>query len=157
MSSPTQKKLEALDVDKQGAKNFIKSWAKSLQGERVLVLFSGPMGAGKTQSVRWVLEELGAQDMASPTYAIIHQYETSKGPIDHVDLYRLEDDQDLESTGFWDLFQRPKGIVFIEWADRLAEKDYPKNWARWSVEISFSKAQPVNSDFRNISIRRLLP
>ncbi|MGE0526741.1 MAG: tRNA (adenosine(37)-N6)-threonylcarbamoyltransferase complex ATPase subunit type 1 TsaE [Bdellovibrionales bacterium] len=100
-----------------------------------VVCLEGEMGAGKTQLVRWFLEALGAHDATSPTFAIHHEYPTPTGPIDHVDLYRVESDADLESTGFWDLFLQPQGLVFVEWANRLPETVWPALWSRIRIGI----------------------
>jgi len=100
-----------------------------------VVLLSGDLGAGKTQFVRWFLERLGADDVASPTFAIHHEYLTSGGVIDHVDLYRVTSDADLEASGFWDLFVQSQGLVFVEWADRLPEDVWPVSWDQVFIKI----------------------
>jgi tRNA threonylcarbamoyladenosine biosynthesis protein TsaE len=92
-----------------------------------VILLNGPMGAGKTQISRWILAELGSADAASPTYAIHHRYETKKFSVDHFDLYRLQSDWDLESTGFWDIVNEPDNLVLVEWAERLPKESFPKN------------------------------
>jgi len=101
-----------------------------------VVLICGEMGAGKTQLVRWWVEALGGSAVASPTFAIHHQYSTPQGPIDHVDLYRLTSDADLESSGFWDLFENDHGLVFVEWADRLPDSVWPAAWTKIKVQIA---------------------
>lgn len=92
-----------------------------------LILLSGPMGAGKTQLVRWILECLGSSEAASPTYAIHHRYRLSSGMVDHLDLYRLENDADLESSGFWEILDDCNNLVLVEWADRLSDAAYPRS------------------------------
>lgn len=58
-----------------------------------LVLISGPLGAGKTELVRGIAEGLGAgeEDVASPTFALVHEYGPPGKPplLVHADLYRL--------------------------------------------------------------------
>ncbi len=100
-----------------------------------VVLLSGDLGAGKTQIAKWFLEGMGVTTASSPTFAIHQQYETLQGLVDHVDLYRMESDVDLESSGFWDLFLNPQGLVFVEWADRLPESVWPKDWKKISLAI----------------------
>ncbi len=48
--------------------------------------------------------------------------------VDHIDLYRLEDEDDLESTGFWDIFEKKQGYIMVEWADRIEESFLPGHW-----------------------------
>ena len=103
--------------------------------ERTLLLLEGPVGAGKTELVKVLTKQLGIQEMASPSFAIHHRYENSNVSMDHVDLYRLENEDDLESTGFWDLFGANSGLVVIEWSDRLNQDLLPLNWVKIKVEI----------------------
>lgn len=73
---------------------------------------------------------MGANDVASPTFAIHHEYTSPGGMIDHVDLYRVKTDEDLEGSGFWDLLRNPQALLFVEWADRLPEEVWPEEWMR---------------------------
>ncbi|MBX3021314.1 MAG: tRNA (adenosine(37)-N6)-threonylcarbamoyltransferase complex ATPase subunit type 1 TsaE [Bdellovibrionales bacterium] len=113
---------------------WVKACAAELKRPSV-VLLSGPLGAGKTQFVRWFLSEVGASEVASPTFAIHHEYGTAYGGVDHVDLYRVESDGDLEASGFWDLFAADQGLVFVEWADRLPEDVWPQSWQRLFLNL----------------------
>ncbi len=103
--------------------------------DRQIICLVGGMGAGKTQWVKFFVDALGGQNSSSPTYAFHHQYDTSRGVVDHLDFHRLENDDDLESIGFWDLFARDKGIVIIEWADRLKDNLLPANWSKILISI----------------------
>ncbi|WP_415061484.1 tRNA (adenosine(37)-N6)-threonylcarbamoyltransferase complex ATPase subunit type 1 TsaE [Bdellovibrio sp.] len=117
--------------------------------ERCILLMSGEVGAGKTTSVQMIAETLGMKDVQSPSFAIHLRYENAQGKtLDHVDLYRLKDDDDLESSGFWDLFAQKKSLVVIEWANRLDFDYLPLNWQR--VEVKFEK---TSSEERKISCR----
>ncbi|MBV2167849.1 MAG: tRNA (adenosine(37)-N6)-threonylcarbamoyltransferase complex ATPase subunit type 1 TsaE [Bdellovibrio sp.] len=117
--------------------------------ERCILLMSGEVGAGKTTSVQMIAEILGMKDVQSPSFAIHLRYENAQGKtLDHVDLYRLKDDDDLESSGFWDLFAQKKSLVIIEWANRLDFDYLPLNWQR--VEVKFEK---TSSEERKISCR----
>jgi tRNA threonylcarbamoyladenosine biosynthesis protein TsaE len=103
---------------------------------RVVLLLEGEMGAGKTQIVHWLLESVGSKgEVCSPTYAVHNHYEVDHFSVDHLDLYRLESEEDLESTGFWDLFGQASGIIVLEWADRLEEGALPPNWMRLQIRI----------------------
>jgi len=115
------------------------SWARaSLSGVLPKLIFmNGEMGAGKTTFVTKVAEALGAPDAASPSFALHTRYEGSEGTIDHFDLDRLEDAEDLESTGFWDLIESarasgPAHFVMIEWAKRLDEFGAGTRGAPWT-------------------------
>jgi tRNA threonylcarbamoyladenosine biosynthesis protein TsaE len=107
-----------------------------------LILMSGTLGSGKTLWVRSVVEALGGKWVSSPSFAVIQHYQTKAGPVDHVDLYRLKNDQDIESTGFWDLFQNPAAIVFIEWAERIPSEHWPKTFKTAKIEIETVERHP---------------
>jgi tRNA threonylcarbamoyladenosine biosynthesis protein TsaE len=120
-----------------------------------IVLLDGELGSGKTQAVRYFLAALGVTDSASPTFAIHHEYRSATGPIDHVDLYRVRSDADLEATGFWDLLTRDQGLVFVEWASRLPEDVWPESWQR--IFIHFRKVDGRDVDgqdeVRDVDVR----
>lgn len=81
----------------------------------------GQLGSGKTTLVTGLVDALGAPGPAtSPTYTLVNAYETSV-PVYHVDLYRLEGVDDLESIGYWDYLSEKRGIVCVEWLDRVPE------------------------------------
>ncbi len=112
-------------------------WCNLKLGERQILLLRGEMGTGKTQSVLWLAEHLGAHDAASPSYALHNIYAIGgdSSVIDHFDLYRLRDGADLESTGFWDVFAKEEGLVIVEWPERLHVRDLPPHWDVVEVEI----------------------
>lgn len=119
--------------------------------ERCVLLFSGDVGVGKTTSVQIIAKILGMRDVQSPSFAIHLRYENAQGKsLDHLDLYRLKDDDDLESSGFWDLFAPKEGLIVIEWAQRLDYDFLPLNWQR--IEIKFQK---ISETERKISTRLL--
>ena len=98
-----------------------------------LLLLEGLLGAGKTTLVRFLLESLKSakEQVSSPAFAVQNTYKTSFGRVEHIDLYRLKDSEDLESTGFWDIFAEGSdgaSLVIIEWANRLNPNCLPTNW-----------------------------
>jgi tRNA threonylcarbamoyladenosine biosynthesis protein TsaE len=98
---------------------------------------SGEVGAGKTTSVQFIAEMLGMRDVQSPSFAIHLRYENAQGrSLDHLDLYRLKDDDDLESSGFWDLFAQQNSLIIIEWADRLNTEYLPMNWQKIKITLT---------------------
>jgi tRNA threonylcarbamoyladenosine biosynthesis protein TsaE len=134
-----------------------QAWARALSVELVrpcVVLLSGDLGAGKTQLVRWVLAELGVSEAMSPTFAIYHRYQSASGLVDHADLYRLKSAEDLESSGFWDLLLEPRGLLFVEWADRLPMDVWPRHWKLVQVQIFKEK---LDSEARRLELTIRLP
>ncbi len=124
--------------------NESRAWVKRILAELqrpCVVRLEGELGAGKTQMVRWFLEELGVCEASSPTFAIHHEYKTSTGLVDHVDLYRVQSDADLEASGFWDLLLQPSGFIFVEWSDRLPSDVWPEDWNQLKIQLKKIEGQ----------------
>ena len=78
----------------------------------------GDLGAGKTEMTKGIAEGLSSIDtVSSPSFALIHEYETSTIPLYHIDLYRLYDDAPLD-LGLSDYIEGD-GLTVIEWGERL--------------------------------------
>lgn len=103
---------------------------------RAVVALTGPLGAGKTELVRTIAQSRGFQGMASPTFAIHHRYQGFSISIDHLDLYRLESEDELEGVGFWDFFAETEGLIFIEWPERMNLAHIPWDWDLYQVVIA---------------------
>jgi tRNA threonylcarbamoyladenosine biosynthesis protein TsaE len=86
-----------------------------------VVALQGDLGAGKTHFVRGLVAGWGgAEDATSPTFALVHEYRTPRGPIFHLDLYRAASAEEVWSAAH-DELDAPHGLVVIEWADRFPE------------------------------------
>lgn len=111
-----------------------------------LLLLEGEMGAGKTQFTTFLVEALGGHETASPSFAIHNSYEVARGYVEHFDLFRITDVADLESTGFWDVFET-EGVVVIEWAERLAEfgviHQLPATWLKRTLRFEIESPSGV--------------
>ena len=86
------------------------------------LLLEGDLGAGKTTLVQGLGLGLGVREpIVSPTFNLIAEYPKGRMPLYHVDLYRLEPKEikALNLESYWEGTEVPKGIVAIEWADRL--------------------------------------
>ena len=79
---------------------------------------SGELGAGKTTLVQAICRGLGAKVPAtSPSYALVHHYETDDTAVYHVDCFRLRTPDEARDLGFDDML-RERAIVLIEWPER---------------------------------------
>lgn len=94
-------------------------WAH-FTGPKVFTL-DGKMGAGKTTLVKALCAAKGVEDAtASPTFALINQYEYHNGQnhahtIYHLDLYRLRDEDEAIAAGIEDTLYQPGAVCFVEW------------------------------------------
>jgi tRNA threonylcarbamoyladenosine biosynthesis protein TsaE len=102
--------------------------AKLLTPPAFLIL-RGDLGAGKTTLVKGIAEALDAADpdeVTSPTFTLIHEYEGTQGtdghkvPVNlyHLDLYRLEGERQLDTLGL-DELAAPDSIVLVEWGEKF--------------------------------------
>ncbi len=84
----------------------------------------GPIGAGKTTLVKSIIESLGiASDWVdSPTFTLVHEYQTEIFRIFHIDLYRLGGRSQFEDLGLDEILSDERTIFFVEWAYKV--RDY---------------------------------
>ncbi|MDE1160974.1 MAG: tRNA (adenosine(37)-N6)-threonylcarbamoyltransferase complex ATPase subunit type 1 TsaE [Acidobacteriaceae bacterium] len=87
-----------------------------------LVVLRGQLGAGKTTLVRGMAQAIGADvsEVSSPTFTLVQEYRGRKTRLFHLDLYRLEEERELEGIGLWELMEEPDTLVMVEWGDRFA-------------------------------------
>ncbi len=134
LQTVTTKTLKSLEDTRALSKEI----AKHSNGHLVLGL-QGEMGSGKTHFVRALAHELGAviSEVNSPTFAVHQQYSGKDLTIHHIDLFRLESEEEIESSGFWDLFYETNVLIAVEWIDRIAENQIPENFSymhlRWEI------------------------
>lgn len=110
-----------------------RALAGELRPGDVLAL-AGDLGAGKTHFTKGLAEGLGvAVDVTSPTFTLIHEYPGGRLPLFHIDLYRLEDEDEVLGIGLDDYLESD-GVTVIEWADKFAAL-MPKGtrWVRFRV------------------------
>ncbi len=115
-----------------------KKIASNLKKGDIIVL-SGELGSGKTKFTEGVLTYFGLQEeISSPTFTIVNEYNTQKLNIYHFDVYRLNDIDEFEAIGGEEYFE--KGACIIEWGEMI-EEILPKNY----IKINFSR----NLDYEN--------
>lgn len=98
-------------------------FAKILEIGDVL-LFTGEIGAGKTTFIQALAKHLGIKELVtSPTFVIHTLRNSGRIPLSHVDLYRLNNDNEVESIGFEEYYD--SAITVIEWANRYSGFEPP--------------------------------
>ncbi len=92
-------------------------------GRRNIILLSGQLGTGKTVTVQAIAEELELKDdVSSPTYVLMKIYPLQNSDFDrlvHVDLYRIEYNQDVDELGLTDYLADARSLVVVEWPERI--------------------------------------
>ena len=96
-----------------------------LQTGDVLVL-TGDLGAGKTQLTKGIAAGLGVEDdVTSPTFNILMVYDGADMPLYHFDLYRLDDPDQLEDIGLYEMLDGD-GACVIEWGEQFSDEIGPE-------------------------------
>jgi len=91
-----------------------------------LYLLSGPLGAGKTCLVQGIAFGLGIAEYArSPSFVIVNQYR-GRLKVYHIDLYRLEDAQEVQDLGLEEYLEGD-GVCAVEWPERGASLFPPEH------------------------------
>ena len=86
-----------------------------------VVLFHGTMGVGKTTLIKAMVKALGSSDdVTSPTFSIVNEYESSTGSIFHFDMYRIENEMEALNFGFEDYLNSDTNWLLIEWPENVA-------------------------------------
>lgn len=97
--------------------------ARTLSGGEAILL-SGTLGAGKTTFTKGLAKALGVQKtVVSPTFTIIKEYQGTSLMLYHIDMYRIEDEDEIYELGIEELYQKDS-VTVIEWnkMEELPEK-----------------------------------
>jgi tRNA threonylcarbamoyladenosine biosynthesis protein TsaE len=83
------------------------------------ILFYGEMGAGKTTLIKGICAALGSSnEISSPTYALVNEYEGDNSLIYHFDLFRLKSFKEVLDIGFEEYIDSD-AICLIEWPEKI--------------------------------------
>jgi tRNA threonylcarbamoyladenosine biosynthesis protein TsaE len=86
-----------------------------------MIAYKGGLGAGKTTFTRGLAIGMGLGDsVTSPTFALVNEYRGDKITLYHFDMYRIDSEDDLESTGFYD-YPFEENVAAVEWSENIAE------------------------------------
>ena len=112
------------------------------------VAMKGDLGVGKTAFIRGMAKHLAPRArVQSPTYQIVNEYRGGAIPFYHFDMYRIDDEDSLTSTGYFDYIEN--GICAVEWSEKI-EEFIPEE--HFTVTILKT---PENVDLRQIIIERV--
>ena len=97
---------------------FGERWGREAQRGWVIGL-SGDLGAGKTQLVKGIARGIGSPERVhSPTFALLNEYRGGRLPLFHIDLYRLNNRDEVIAAGLEEYLVHPEGITVVEWIER---------------------------------------
>lgn len=103
----------------------LRDWGREL-GEAItpplVISLTGDLGAGKTTLAQAICEGYGVEEpVTSPTYALVHRYDAPKSLVYHVDLYRLDNETQLENIG-WNDLMLDRALTIVEWPERAGDR-----------------------------------
>ncbi len=107
-----------------------------------VVALHGEMGAGKTTLVHALGEVMGIREVvSSPTFSIINEYGWEGGPVFHIDLYRLKDEEEAIQAGVEDCLYSG-ATCLVEWPDR-APGLFPPETLHLFLEVVNTQARKL--------------
>ena len=107
-----------------------------------IILFHGTMGVGKTTLIKALVKTIGSTDeVQSPTYSLVNEYQTSDTSIYHFDLYRVNSIDELYNFGFEEYLQENQW-VFIEWPE-LASEFIPEKATHVFLELNDDESRKI--------------
>lgn len=84
----------------------------------LVVTLAGDLGAGKTTLAQAICRGYGVSELVtSPTFALVHRYDSVRSPVYHLDLYRLGGPAELTNIG-WDEIVCSQALILVEWPER---------------------------------------
>ena len=103
-----------------------------------LCILRGDLGAGKTTLVRGIARALGTaeDDVTSPTFTLVHEYQGTRRKLYHLDLYRLEREEELLQLGIEEMEADPEALVLVEWGEK-----FPSVVARAQGEVVITRGE----------------
>ena len=108
---------------------------------------NGDLGVGKTVFAKGFAKGLGIDEViSSPTFTIKKSYEEGRIPLCHFDVYRIEDEDEMEEIGYEDEFYGD-GVSLVEWAENI-RGILPED----AVEVTIEKDLEKGFDYRRITV-----
>ena len=110
---------------------------------------NGDLGVGKTVFTKGFAKGLGIDEViSSPTFTKKKSYEEGRIPLCHFDVYRIEDEDEMEEVGFREEFYGD-GVCLVEWAENIRDV-LPED----AVEVTIEKDLEKGFDYRRITVKR---
>lgn len=126
---------------------FAKNFAKDLTKGDVVVLI-GDLGSGKTKFTEGILSYFGLEnEISSPTFTIVNEYNANNIDIFHFDVYRLNNSFDFYNIGGEEYFN--KGICIIEWGE-IIEDALPHKYTKITFERDLE-----NENYRKLIVENI--
>ncbi len=130
-------------------KEFARSLGEAASPGDVFAL-SGDLGVGKTVFAKGMAEGLGiTEPVSSPTFTILQEYTSGRIPFYHFYVYRVEEPEEMEETGFDDAIFG-EGVSLVEWAELITDI-MPEHY----TQILIEKEPEKGFDYRKITLEQV--
>ena len=114
---------------------------KNISGKILLVC--GEVGSGKTTLVKEICKQLKVKDqVSSPTYTLINEYSCDDGLVIHMDLYRIENKEEINNLGLFEYLDNK--FIIIEWPELIMNN--------LDINHSILKIDFIDTDNRKINL-----
>ena len=120
-SQLSPKKWRYMSRSLRSTHRFAAALARSSEKGMVYCL-NGDLGAGKTAFTKGFAhghKVKNLNDVVSPTYTLVNEYDGELSQLFHMDWYRLEDEESALSLGLEEVIRRRDGVVLVEWSIRF--------------------------------------
>ncbi len=142
--------MEHISKSLEDTNQIAFDFSKNLKGGEIVFL-EGDLGSGKTTFVQAVAKSLGYEGkVTSPTFSIMNIYPIKNNQIKnifHFDLYRIEDDSELDQLDLEHYLNNPESVTFIEWPKKELEQFSKSKYH----EIKFEQ---IDSNTRKLNIKK---
>ena len=113
--------IEILSKSSQATIDLGKKFSKILKGGDIII-FSGELGGGKTTFISGLADGLGIKEnLSSPSFTILNQYNAGKLKFVHIDFYRLDGIDEFDNIGLDDHIYDDSAILCIEWGEKIKQ------------------------------------
>ena len=112
-----------------------------------VICLTGDLGTGKTHITKGIAQGLGISDnITSPTFTIVNEYDSGRLKLNHFDVYRVSDPDEIYAIGFDD-YIFSDAVSIIEWANYI-EEILPKNLLHICIEKDLTQGE----NYRKITL-----
>ena len=114
-------------------------------GDRRIIAFFAPMGAGKTTFTSAICGVLGVNEdaVSSPTFSIVNEYRTASGePLYHFDFYRIDNASEALDIGFYD-YVDSGSLCIIEWPENIEDR-LPEETLRVHIRVNPDESRTLS-------------